>query len=48
MTDAEKQRFRDVIISLIQNGTYGQLVSHHANMMHKTANQTSEILASRR
>jgi len=34
MTDAEKQRFRDVITSLIQNGTYGQLVSHHANMMH--------------
>jgi tyrosinase len=34
MTDAEKQRFRDVITQLIQNGTYGQLVSHHANMMH--------------
>ena len=34
MTDTETQRFRDVITTLIQNGTYGQLVSHHANMMH--------------
>jgi tyrosinase len=34
MTDAEEERFRDVITALIQNGTYGQLVSHHANMMH--------------
>ena len=34
MTDTEKQRFKDVITTLIQNGTYGQLVRHHANMMH--------------
>ena len=26
MTAAERQRFRDVITTLIQNGTYGQLV----------------------
>ncbi|MGH7774205.1 MAG: tyrosinase family protein [Candidatus Binatia bacterium] len=34
MTSAEKQRFRDVITTLINNGTYGQLVSHHADMSH--------------
>ena len=34
MTVTERQRFRNVITALIQNGTYGQLVRHHANMMH--------------
>jgi tyrosinase len=34
MTAAEKQRFISVITTLIQDGTYGELVSHHANMMH--------------
>jgi tyrosinase len=34
MTEAEKERFRNVITTLIQNGTYGELVGHHANMMH--------------
>jgi hypothetical protein len=34
MTAAEKERFINVIIMLIQDGSYGELVSHHANMMH--------------
>ncbi len=34
MTAAEKQRYKDVITTLIGNGTYGQLASHHADMSH--------------
>jgi hypothetical protein len=34
MTTAEKQLYIATIQQLIQNGTYGTLVSHHANMMH--------------
>ena len=34
MTGAEKERFRNVITASIQSGTYGQLVAHHADMMH--------------
>ena len=35
MTPAENTRFKDVITTLIGNGTYGQLVSHHADMSHR-------------
>lgn len=35
MTPPEKTRFKDVITKLIGNGTYGQLVSHHADMSHR-------------
>ena len=34
MTTAEKKRFRDVITALIADGTYGTLVSFHADMSH--------------
>lgn len=34
MTKAQKKRYRDAVTKLIANGTYGQLVSHHADMMH--------------
>ena len=34
MTKARKKRYRDAITQLIASGAYGQLVSHHANMMH--------------
>ena len=34
MTAAEKQRYKDVITTLIGNGTYGQLASFHADMSH--------------
>ncbi len=34
MTADEKKRFKDAITTLIQDGTYGQMVSHHADMSH--------------
>lgn len=34
MTVGEQERLIRVISRLIQNGTYGTLASHHANMMH--------------
>ena len=41
MTAAERQRFRNVITTLIQNGTYGQLVSHHGDMSHNMHSMNS-------
>lgn len=35
MTKGEKDRYRNTINTLIQNGTYGQLVRHHTNMDHR-------------
>jgi hypothetical protein len=34
LTTAEQQLYITTIQQLIRNGTYGTLVSHHANMMH--------------
>lgn len=35
MTDSEKDRYTNTIRTLIQNGTYGQLVRHHTEMSHR-------------